>query len=413
MSKDLKDLIDTVEKETKTRSELEATINSLREEIKRLNFTIKEQELLIKEQQEQISGDQIQLPSEIKVLKDLVISQRQELSHKENELERLNERLDEFSIQQEGYEKTDLSSIENEELINAQRLIIQLTEENDQYRNEIEALKSQLEEIQTKERELEDLEVSVTEENEELINLKRLNFQLMEENGLLRIEVESLKAQLQDSKEQHSEELELANEKIELLNSELKDHEAQVNYLKEELEKSSEASKDVGFDVKEFESVKDELLKVQKENQELNKMVLNLKENILKQSDKEKYKLTISYDFPQHFQVSLFKRMYELMDEISKKAVIELLIKDLNNKNNVIKRNAIKILSEIKDKRVYDAFIDMIHDNDWIVRYNLLKALTKFDIEEDKLKGLLKGLSKDADVDVRELAMKVLNELSN
>ncbi|MFX0028139.1 MAG: hypothetical protein ACFE8B_02945, partial [Candidatus Hermodarchaeota archaeon] len=72
MDEDLKNLIDTVELEAKTRAQLEAQIKSMKEEINRLKFTIKEQHLLIEEQGDQISFAQSDLPSEINILKDMI-----------------------------------------------------------------------------------------------------------------------------------------------------------------------------------------------------------------------------------------------------------------------------------------------------------------------------------------------------
>ncbi|MCK4286551.1 MAG: hypothetical protein KAX18_10135, partial [Candidatus Lokiarchaeota archaeon] len=62
MSKDLKDIINTVEKETKSEAELEATINSLNEEINRLKAVIKEQKMMINEQSDSIAMDVGNIP---------------------------------------------------------------------------------------------------------------------------------------------------------------------------------------------------------------------------------------------------------------------------------------------------------------------------------------------------------------
>ncbi len=75
-----------------------------------------------------------------------------------------------------------------------------------------------------------------------------------------------------------------------------------------------------------------------------------------------------------------------------------------------MKRAALKILCEIKDTKVYDAFFDLLNDKNWLIRYDIIKALTKFGFESTEFKNSLKKLSKDRDVDVRELAIKVLAE---
>jgi HEAT repeat protein len=91
---------------------------------------------------------------------------------------------------------------------------------------------------------------------------------------------------------------------------------------------------------------------------------------------------------------------------------MDCLISDLKSKNSETKSNAIKILSQIKNDKIYDAFIEIIDDQDWIVRYNLIKALEKFEKKTEEFKNLLKKLTKDTDVDVRELAGRILNNFS-
>ncbi len=460
MSRDLKDLIDTVEEKTNSQAELEATITSLKEKINKLNFTIKEQQLLIENQQGQIKTDHENLPSEVDILKDTIIFQREELTRRDDEINVLNERIDELTEQLEGFEKGDQTSRDKEELINAQKLIIQLAEENEQDKSQVEELKLQIEKLQSEVEELQEAPINDTpkEENEELVNVKKLNFQLMEENGLLRVEIESLKTQLQEgieAKNQYS--LKLANEKIEQLTSELEDSETLVKYLQEELEASNELTNEIASNEEELQVLKETLSRYQNENKQLNDLVLKLREeldvsnklskefvsneeelkelkdtmsryqdenkqlndlvlklrkNISIQFQEENSKLPIAHHFPNYFQISLLKRMYYLLEKTDKEVIIDLLIKDLNSNNNDIKRFGIKILSEIKDERVYDAFLEMIHDQDWLVRYNLIKALSKFEIKNEKFKELLKKLSKDVDVDVRELAIKMLDDIS-
>jgi chromosome segregation ATPase len=518
MDKDLKDLINTVEKETKTRSELESIINSLKEEINRLKFTIKEQYLLTEEQEDQISFVQSDLPSEINILKDMITSQRKDLTRRDEKIDKLNDKIDELTSQIEK-PKNGTFEVQNDELLEAQELILKLSEESEEYRNQIEDLKRQLETIESENIDLEETNKAQIEENEEMVNIKRLNFQLMEQNGLLRVEIESLKAQMRDKIEEiaseelefanrkinnltseieslnaqmrdkieelaseelefanrkiedlnseieslnallqeriekvnseelefankridnltseieslnaqmqerieevNSEELELANRKIEALKSEIEDYNAQLKFLQKELENSIEPTTISTEEALEFakireqyDSIKSELLNYQKENELLNNKLTELETHGIELVDVGSSTNSFAYDFPENFQISLFKRMYNLMSDNNKKAIINTLINDLNSKNNEIKRNAIKILSEIKDKKVYDAFLELINDDDWLIRYNLIKALSKFDFESEEFKKLLKKLLNDADVDVRELAAKMLNEIT-
>ncbi|MFX1490073.1 MAG: HEAT repeat domain-containing protein [Promethearchaeota archaeon] len=454
MSKDLKDLIDTVEKETKTRSELDSIIKSLKEEINRLKFTIREQQLLIEEQGDQISFAQSDLPSEMNILKELIISQRGDLAKRDENIDRLNKKIDEITDQMENSKNNISMKDSNEDLLEAQELILKLSEERDEYQNQIEDLNRQIQNLESEKNELSESNQAQKEENEEMVNIKRLNFQLMEENGLLRNELESLKTQMQErinnvtSEElelatekigrltsqiqdydaqltnlqneletkntlsadliENAEALEAANNKIETLTSQVRDYDAQLSFLQREFEKKSQEFEKLS---EEIEGLKDQISTYQKENENLNSLLSDFQKKKADEIEEDSSTHSIAYDFPLLYQVSLFKRIYNFLDDANKTTIINTLIKDLNNPKNDIKRNALRILSAIKDKKVYDAFLDLVHDDDWLIRYNLIKALRNSDFEPEDFKDLLKILSKDADVDVRELAIKVLNEI--
>lgn len=482
MSKDLKNLIDLVEEETKSQAELEHTIHSLKEEIDRLEFTVNEQKLLIENLKSQMKDEELEqfkLPSEINILKDMITAQRKELEDKDNLIDNLNDKLYELTsgIESNG-EKI------NEEFINAQKLIIQLTDDNEIYKESIEKLQTELDEIKIKKKvEGEDWldDETRAKENEELINFKKLNFQLMEENGLLRLEIESLKSRVQESleealsekldsvnddkvvlsskleslktklheqtessleelelvneknakltseleswkirfqeqKETSSEELEIVNLKIKDLTSELTDYKTKVEQLYEELEKTSQPAIISTEEALQFtkmkgdlEDLNNQLLKSQKENQELNERLNELK---IKVSHNEIGKIEVNENISKRLSRSLFYRMFNLLEENKKITIINSLIQDLKSNNSETKRNAIRILSILKNNRVYDAFLEMLNDNDWLVRYSSIKALSKFERKSEDLKPILKKLSRDVDVDVRELALRILEDIS-
>lgn len=425
MSKDLKDLINSVEKETKSQAELEQIIHSLKDEINRLDFTVNEQKLLIENLRSQMKDEdleQAELPSEINVLKDIITSQRKELEEKDNIIDNLNDEILEFDTEIENSEDFNSREKLDEEFFNAQKLIIQLTDENEHYKTQIEQLQNHLDDIQLEEGDIDDFLDNETKirENEELINFKKLNFQLMQENGLLRVEIESMKAKMQERiDEASSEELEIAYAKIDALTSELEDYELQIKYLQEQLKNLSEpvtVSTEEALEFaqlrEEFDNLKSELFKYQQENKTLHD---NLNEVKKRNQDLESVKVhstSIVRGMPKKIKHTLFNRMYRLLDEDNRNKVLDFLIQDLKSNNSETKRNAIKILSQIKDNKVYDAFLEIIDDKDWLVRYNLIKALNQFEKKSDKFKGWLKKLSKDVDVDVRELAVKILNNFS-
>ncbi|MFX1426432.1 MAG: hypothetical protein ACFFBE_08260, partial [Promethearchaeota archaeon] len=315
MDEDLKNLIDTVELEAKTRAQLEAQIKSMKEEINRLKFTIKEQHLLIEEQGDQISFAQSDLPSEINILKDMITSQRKDLVKRDENIERLNQKIDELTIQIEK-SKDGVFVFQDDDIYEAQELILKLSQESEDYRNEIENLQNQISTLEDERNNLMETSQAQTEENVELINIKRLNFQLMEQNGLLRVEIESLKAKLNEkiqetsseqlesanekikeltseieslktqiqeqNREETSAELELAQKRIEDLVSEIEDYDAQLTFLQKELEKSNEVpiiptEEALKFAElrEEYDQLKSELLRIQQENEELNKLMLD------------------------------------------------------------------------------------------------------------------------------------------
>ena len=141
MTPDLKDKINSVENQDKTQSELEQTIKLLKDEISRLKFTIKEQKVLIQNQKEK-TLKKMEVPEDIEILKDIIITQRQELNKKDKDIDILEQKIEEIIINADTDTILRKEEIENEELINAKKMIIQLTEENELYQvNESNAKK--------------------------------------------------------------------------------------------------------------------------------------------------------------------------------------------------------------------------------------------------------------------------------
>ncbi|MFX1554239.1 MAG: HEAT repeat domain-containing protein, partial [Promethearchaeota archaeon] len=220
---------------------------------------------------------------------------------------------------------------------------------------------------------------------------------------------------LEEIKTINAEKLELANGTIDTLTSELEDYEAQVRFLQEQLVESSEPTIITTEDTLQFAEMKDELddvksklIKSQKDNNALNEILSELKQRL---SSKEIGKIEIEQNLPKMLHLSLFYRMYNLLDEDKKIKIVDSLIQDLQSNNNETKRNAIRILSVIKNNKVYDAFLRMLDDKDWLVRYSIIKALSKYEKKTDELKPLFKKFTEDIDVDVRELALRILDDL--
>ena len=458
MSKDLKNLINTIEKETRSQAELEQLISMLKEENKKMKSKLTEQELLIENLKNHIDDEEMkraELPSEIDILKDIITSQRLELDERQSDIDQLNDRIDKLTMSMENTKDINQVELSNKELIEAQDQIIHLSDENRKFRDKIDLLQNQIEELKSEKSEIENFIEKLDEEsesNEELINVKKLNFHLMEENGLLRVELESLKGKFQErlekaisqklevaeernaelssklnslkiklaeSNEKGSADLEAANEIISILKEEIADYEGQIKYLEQQIENinepvivSTEDALEFAEMKEKYDTLKKEMSEVQIENQMLTEKIEQLKEKELIKTTEIIQEPQILKDIPKQLEVSLFNRMYHLFDKNDQEVIIDLLIKDLKSNNSEIKRNAIKILSHIKYKKVYNALFELANDKDWITRYYIIKALSKFEKKSEKFISLLKAFSKDADVDVRELAIKILNDNS-
>jgi HEAT repeat protein len=60
------------------------------------------------------------------------------------------------------------------------------------------------------------------------------------------------------------------------------------------------------------------------------------------------------------------------------------------------------ILCNVNNEKVNNAFANLIYDDNWLVRFYLVKIISK--VRNPELKKLLKELTNDNDVDVREAA---------
>ncbi len=473
MRKKKKNSIDTVNAESVSRNELKQTNHNLKDELDVLQITINEPKLIIEDPTSFTKEVQDELPSEIQILKEIIISQREDLSSQDNKIDQLNEKLDELKV-----ESSDSQGKKSQEIIYDQSLGVQITNENEELKEKINNLQSQLEKFQSNKSKSDwdlDEEVQI-EDNAHLVNLKQLNFQLMEENGLLRVEVESLKTGLQNgielanskelelannkiedlkaeieslktelesgiglasSKElvlesannkievikteieslktelESSEELELATNKIEALKAEVDDYQAQVKYLQEINESERYTQQTTEENIDEFDKLKNELVEYQKQNLVLNDMLIDFKEDDEDRESDEEIYISEAYTIPKKIALSLFNRIYNLLNTQQKRIVKNILILDLTSDYLEVKRDTIKMLSQIKDIEIYNAFIDMIHDKDWIIRLYIIKALSTFENKQEELIILMKELSTDVDVDVRELAVKVLYNITH
>ena len=468
MSKELKDLIDSVDYTNKAHSDLEIIIRRLTEEVQNLNFTIDEQRTIIQNQKTKLSEfKENNVPEDMYVLKDLVTNQRQEIIKKEKDIEILQQTIAEISKE---FENSQNFNEENEELIYTNKVIVQLTEENETNRLEIENLNSKIKELQEK-LVFEEGDIDIGDENQDLINAKKLIFQLTEENGISRVQIESLKQEterlktnLQENdaaKTQYIRELDEANKIIDQLTFDTDQYHEKVNYLQlkiEETVKFHEQASPESVEIEDnLEEVKGDLFQLEVENIELKDIIntnisiieslkqkieefltkiserdeeleiLNVKfqkiENANKQLSDLIVELKVHEDHVfdnaepvitpdqivfENFPPTLFFKMYKELTNDSKDMIVAQLIDDLSKSNRDLRTYAIKVLSFIKGPKVFDAFKGLVKDNDWIVKLYLIKALQNF--ENIEKVDILKELQTDDDLDVREAAVEMLSK---
>ncbi|MFW9881390.1 MAG: HEAT repeat domain-containing protein [Candidatus Thorarchaeota archaeon] len=250
MSKDLKDLIDSIEIKEAEKSDYEQTIDDLREKINKLNFTIDEQKLLIQEQEKKLAeSEELEVPGELQILKDMIITQRQDIKKKDKDIEILEEKIDELLVQLDKSKKKGNEIINNEELIEAKKLIVQLTKENE-----------------------------IFKQNKN--NAKDLIKNLKEKKEDYRIKNRTLKAQLCDLEsktfekkisEISSEEVERATTSAENLKTEVINLKNEIIHLKQNLETLESPSEEQLEEINQLNGIIEKFLIIEKQNNKLKK----------------------------------------------------------------------------------------------------------------------------------------------
>ncbi len=286
MSKELKDLIDSVDSANQAHSDLETMIRYLKEEVQRLNFTVSEQKQIIQNQKSKISENNI--PKDITVLKDLVSEQRQDIIKKDKDIEILQQAIADISTELENVQKFEG---ENEELIYANKEIVQLTEENELYKKQVEDLTNAIIELQSKK---DETTIKVGEDNPELIDAKKLIIKLTEENGINRVQIESSRHEIEELKriEQENEalktqylhEINEVNKILDQLTFDNDQYQEKVNYLQKKLEETVKLQEEQIMEVEkgtDYEEINQKLFDLEVENNDL-KNIINTNITIIK-----------------------------------------------------------------------------------------------------------------------------------
>lgn len=472
MSKELKDLIDTIDSSNRAHSEISKMIAFLKNEVERLTFTIKEQKEVIQNQSVKLSSlEENNLPRDIIVLKEMVVNQREELIKKDKDIEILKKTLEEVTVELENSKQFNE---ENEELIYAQKTIVQLTEEK-------EILKRKLDKLQRiiASRNDEDL----IDRDQQLIDAKKLLFQLTEENGIKSVKIESLKAENEDltlkleqvshlnqelsknialatqSKEdverqliETQKKIEYLGEKLEIISNQRVDWVDDAQYQDEEVylkennanlheensnlkniihtntsvienleQRCEKLSKELqeneaileGKELqneKKVEELNQKLKKIENANEQLNGLINELRKKEKEAKIPEKQAISLIGELDRNIPPSLFRIMYDRLEEDNKLMIKDFLISDLHSGSREARTYAIKTLSSIRSKEILNELKSIKSDDDWIVKLYLIKALSLFDKED--IKDTLKELTKDKDLDVRESADKLLSRIN-
>lgn len=309
-----------------------------------------------------------------------------------------------------------------------------LTQEVEKANFMIEDLRNTVSSAKNKDDSLEGVPVydldEISQLNDIIDDLKKENRNLKDKNA-------NLAEQLSISSE-IIEKLEIENETInEKLDSIEKDKEEPVILIED-----MQAEREANINQYEFElsSLAQEKAELLKRNESLKEEIENLqnkintieRENVdlvekndmkftqIKQLEKERQLQQIQYkssklsedeSFSRSYDINLFLRTYNLLDDYSKDIVIDTLLNDLGNVESNVKISALLILGQFLNVKILDAFGQLVNDKDWLVRCYLAKVLG-VQSNENAIRYLNK-LKEDKDVDVRETANLSLNNLKN
>jgi chromosome segregation ATPase len=225
MDRDLKGIIDSVDTKNKTQSVLERKIESLKEEIARLNYTIQEQKNLISTLKSSSSESGLEVDDDIKFLKDMIFTQRQEILEKDREVDDLKLEIDKYIVRLEKEGISDDEDKLKEALKEADRRIEQLNNTIEQYQsndeNAQEIIKQMTREKEASYNEIKMLKRKVTDleakdftyiESVDLKNAKEQIEELEGERQNLQGEIVDLQQELEDTSKQLLEKLERAEQ---------------------------------------------------------------------------------------------------------------------------------------------------------------------------------------------------------
>jgi chromosome segregation ATPase len=420
MSKDLKDLIDSVDSANQAHMDLETMIRNLKEEVQRLTFTVDEQRTIILNQKSKLSSIQVDnIPEDISLLKDLVTQQRQDIIKKDKDIEILQQTISEITLELENVQKFEG---ENKELIYANKEIVQLTEENENFRLKVEELNNILTNLPNES----DVHIEFpSEENRDLLDAKKLIIKLTEENGINRVQIESSKQEIESLNRQNQENLTLKNQFlneltgvnkiIDQLTFDNDQYHEKVNYLQQKLEETvklqEESPEEVG-DNNKIEELNKILFELEIENNDFKNLAntnFSIIENLKQRNFDTEKKLGGEINFVNQKISDLQEKVSEKDEELN---IINLKLQKFENANIRLS----DLIVDLKIKQDHKSEISEFESSIKSFSYeglppNLFFRMYKLLGENDKatiVNQLIEDLSNEIR-DVRTYAIKVLS----
>ena len=174
MSKDLKDLIDLAEEDEKTRAQLEENVETLKREIVKLNKKVKEKISLAKIDSVK-PAEEFNESEEIKVLKSLIASQKQELAGKIRETEVLQQKMEEVNLELENVRDSFTDSVKDQVLIKTQNSLNNLIEDYGRLEGIINSLNEKISELEKENKLLTESSTNLKSESSKVEQLESEN----------------------------------------------------------------------------------------------------------------------------------------------------------------------------------------------------------------------------------------------
>ena len=147
MSEKLKDLIDKAEEDEHSRAVMEKTIEKLKIEVKSLNAKLESQKEPFRPPRPRLEEER-EDSEEIKKLKEIVSSLKEDLNQKDQEKEKLNEKVRVLTKKMDEMKEKESDSIKEEILLKTQNSLNNLIEDYSRLEKSNKLLKEEIAKLQ-------------------------------------------------------------------------------------------------------------------------------------------------------------------------------------------------------------------------------------------------------------------------